>query len=163
MLKHPIMRQGLLVRVFMTQASTTQNFNNLVALFLAEAIRSRRTSLPRAAEISNRVVSSMGKLNSEGQALELLTNIEKDFEEVTNLKQALHFGIHSSDIKVYETEIRDYASKIFASDMNLSNAFLQDAARPGATIQQLCLKYPDFCEYLSSFPEKANLLPDLQA
>jgi hypothetical protein len=146
----------------MQAQATTQNFTNLVALFLAEAVRSRRTSLPRAAEISHRVVSSMGKLNSEGQALELLTDIEKDFEEVASLKQALHFGYHSSDVKVYETEIRDYASKIFSRDINLSNAFLQDAASPGATIQQLCLKYPNFCEYLSSFPDKAGLLSEMR-
>lgn len=146
----------------MQAQSTTQNFNNLVALFLAEAIRSRRTSLARAAEISHRVVSSMNKLRSEDQALELLSNIEKDFEEVLTLKQALHFGYHASSVKVYETEIRDYASNIFTQDMNLSNAFLQDAAMPEMTIQQLCLKYPNFCEYLSSCPEKAGLLPQLQ-
>lgn len=146
----------------MPAEESTQNFNNLVALFLAEAIRSRRTSLPRAAEISHRVVSRMNMLKSEDQTLELLTNIEKDFEEVTTLKQALHFGYRASDTKVYEAEIRDYASTIFTKDMNLSNAFLQDAAKPGANIQQLCLKYPDFCEYLSSFPEKADLIPQMQ-
>ena len=147
----------------MAETSATQNFNNLVALFLAEAIRSRRTSLARAAEISHRVVSSLNKLNSENQALELLTNIEKDFEEVASLKQALHFGYKASDVKVYEAEIRDYASKIFAQDMGLSNTFLHDAARPGADILQLCLKYPDFCDYLSSCPDKAALLPQLRA
>jgi hypothetical protein len=146
----------------MQAQTTTQNFSNLVALFLAEAIRSRRTSLPRAAEISHRVVSSLGKLKSESQTLELLTNIEKDFEEVASLKQALHFGYHNSDVKVYETEIRDYASRIFAADINLSNAFLQDAARPGMTIQQLCLKYPDFCKFLTSCPAVAGVLPELK-
>lgn len=146
----------------MPDASVAQTFNNLVALFLAEAIRSRRMSLPRAAEISHRVVSSINMLKSEDQTLELLTNIEKDFEEVATLKQALHFGYHSSDVKVYETEIRDYASIILTQDINLSNAFLQDAARPGANIQMLCLKYPGFCEHLSSFPEKAGLLPQLR-
>jgi hypothetical protein len=146
----------------MPDQSTTQTFNNLVALFLAEAIRSRRMSLARAAEISHRVVSHMDMLNSEDQALELLTNIEKDFEEVASLKQALHFGYRPSDVKIYETEIRDYASKIFAWDITLSNAFLQDAAKPGASIQELCLKYPEFCQYLCSFPDKAALLPQLQ-
>jgi len=147
----------------MPTQSTTQTFYDLVALFLAEALRSRRMSLGRAAEISRRVVSGIGTLNSEGQALELLTNIEREFEEVTSLKQALHFGYRLSDVKIYETEIRDYASKIFARDMNLSNAFLQDAARPDASIQQLCLKYPEFCQYLCSFSDKAELLPQLRA
>ena len=147
----------------MQAQATNQTFNNLVALFLAEALRSRRMSLARAAEISRRVVSGIGMLNSEGQILELLTSIEREFEEVTSLKQALHFGYRPSDVKIYETEIRDYVSKIFARDINLSNAFLQDAARPGASIQQLCLKYPEFCQYLYSFSDKADLLPQLRA
>ena len=112
----------------------------------------------RAAEISHRVVKKLGSLNSEGQALELVTRIEKDFGEVASLKQALHFGYQASDVKVYEAEIRDFAAKIFTRDMNFSNTFLQDAARPGATIQELCLKYPMFCEYLSHSSEKGQLL-----
>ncbi len=125
-------------------------------------MRTRRTSLPRAAEISQRVISRLGELNSESRALALLTEIEKDFEEVSALKQALHFGHEVSDIKVYEAEIKEYAAKIFAQDMAASNAFLQDAARPGATIQELCIKYPRFCQFLLATSEKASLLPSLQ-
>src|SRR6266404_5309817 len=142
-------------------SSSTQTFNSMVALFLAEAIRSRRTSLTRAAEISHRVIAMLPSISGETQALSMLTEIEKDFQEVSVLKQALHFGYQSSDVKVYETEIKDYASKIFSKDLNLSNAFLQDAARPGATIQQLCLKYPEFCQFLMSCSERGNLLEQL--
>lgn len=140
----------------------TLNLNQLIALFLAEAIRTRRTSLGRAAEISQRVVSRLPSLQSEEGALSMLTEIEKDFEEVSVLKQALHFGYQISDIKVYEAEIKDYASKILAKDINSSNTFLQDAARPGMSIQQLCLKYPEFCDYLQANPETAKILADLR-
>ena len=88
----------------------------------------------------------------------MLTDLERDFEEVSVLKQALHFGYNPSDPKVFEAEIKDYASKIFTKDIVASNVFLQDASKPGATIQQLCLKYPDFCEYLQSSSEKMRLL-----
>lgn len=131
-------------------------------MFLSEAIRSRRTSLSRAAEICHRVVSRLRVLRSETQVLDLLTQIEKDFEEVVTLKQALHFGYQSTDVKVYETEIKEYASKILVSDINLSYTFLQDAARHDISIQQLCLKYPDFCDYLSKNSDKAALVPQLQ-
>jgi hypothetical protein len=140
----------------------TLNLNKLVALFLAEAIRSRRTSLSRAAEISHRVVERLPKMNSEDQALLMLTDIEKDFEEVSALKQALHFGYQTSDVKVYEIEIKNYASKIFEEDINASNAFLQDAARQGMTIQQLCLKYPAFCDYLFACSDKASALAEIR-
>ena len=151
------------MKQFMESSSTTQNFNNLVALFLAEAIRSRRTSLSRAAEISQRVIAGLPNLDSESRALEALTEVEKDFQEISTLKQALHFGYEPSEIRVYESEIKDFASKIFTKNINLSAAFLQDAAKPGTTIQQLCIKYPDFCDFLLSCPDKAAFLPKLKA
>lgn len=138
------------------------DLNKLVALFLAEAIRSRRTSLPRAAEISHRVVQRLPKMNTENDALLMLTEIEKDFEEVTALKQALRFGYEASEIKVYENEIKEYASKVFEKDIQSSTAFLQDAAEPGMNIQQLCLKYPQFCNYLYSQPDKVGALANLR-
>lgn len=137
------------------------NLNQLIALFLSEAIRTRRTSLSRAAEISQRVVTRLPFLHSESGALLMLTDIEKDFQEVGVLKQALHFGYGASDIKVYESEIKDYASKIFVKDIPASNQFLQDAAGKQMTIQQLCLKYPDFCDYLQHYTDKAQILAEL--
>ncbi len=137
------------------------NINQLVALFLAETIRSRRTSLSRAAEISQRVLDNLPLLKSEDQTLSILTDIEKDFQEVSALKQALHFGYQTSDIKVYEPEIKDYAARIFTTDMHKSAAFLKDASEPGATIQRLCVLYPDFCQFLSKHSDKSHLLKDL--
>ena len=135
---------------------TSSNFNQLVALFLSEAIRTRRTSLTRAAEISQRVVSRLPFLRSESGALAMLTDIEKDFEEISVLKKALHFGYEASDIKVYEKEIKDYASEIFVRDIPASSQFLQDASDKQMTIQQLCLKYPGFCDYLQRQPEQSS-------
>lgn len=137
------------------------NLNELVALFLAETIRSRRTSLGRAAEISQQVIDHLPSLKSENETLAVLTEIEKDFQEVSALKQALHFGYQTSDIKVYEPEIRDYASNVFTSDMQKSAAFLTDAAKPGMTIQQLCLQYPDFCQHLAKSSNKSSMIGNL--
>ncbi len=142
--------------------ASNNQFNGLVALFLAEIIRSRRTSLRRAAEISNWVIRNLPKMTSETAILGLLTDIERDFEEVAALKQALHFGYKELDIKVFEHEIRQYASDIFAKDMVLSAAFLQDASKSDMDIQRLCLKYPDFCNYLINSTEKAQLLSGIQ-
>ena len=67
----------------------------------------------------------MSSVKSEAQALAMLTDIEKDFEEVTALKQALHFGYQPSDVKIYEEEIKTYAAKIFERDIKASNTFIQ--------------------------------------
>jgi hypothetical protein len=146
----------------MEQTLSTINLDELIALFLSEAIRSRRTSLSRAAEISSRVVSFLPKIKTENEALGMLTDIEKDFEEITALKQALHFGYKSTDPKIYEPEIKDFAAKFMTKDIILSNAFLNDASTAGMTIQQLCIKYPDFCVYLMNYSDKAGMLPDIR-
>lgn len=144
------------------EVALNQNFTQLVAMFLAEILRSRKTSLRRAAEISQRVLNLLPKMRDEGEALSALTEIEKEFDEVKSLKQALNFGYKTDDIKVYEKEIKDYASKIFIKDMHMSSAFLLDAASAGMTIQELCVKYPDFCSYLFSSTEKGQLIPELK-
>ncbi len=144
------------------EQTQTLNLYELVALFLAEAVRSRRTSLARAAEISKRVISFLPKLKTENETLAALTEIEKDFEEITALKQALHFGYNPSDTKIFEAEIKEYASKFFLQDLTLSSDFLEDASKPGMTIQRLCLKYPDFCNYLLANSEKAKAVPGLK-
>lgn len=143
-------------------ASTTNNFVELIALFLSEIIRSRQVTIRRAAEIAHLVIIRLPEVVSEADALRVLTDIERDFEEVVSLKQAIHFGYDKSDIRLYEREIREFASQIFMKDMVLSATFLQDAAREGMTIQELCLKYPNFCEYLLKQPEKSALLSELQ-
>lgn len=137
------------------------NFNNLVTAFLAEALRSRRTSLPRAAEISQRVVANIKNCKNESDTLSMLTDIEKDFEEVKSLKQAVHFGYKEGDLKVFENEIKEYASSILSEDISLSAGFLKDAAMPDMTIQGLCIKHPKFFDFLLKTSDKAKLLPDL--
>ena len=134
------------------------NINKLISLFLAETLRSRRISLTRAAEISSRVAEDLPKISSEDQALAMLTEIEKDFQEIDTLKKALHFGYKQSDAKAYEEEIKAYAAKAFEKDIALSNAFLQDANQPHMSISQLCIKYPDFCSFLITTSAKAKNL-----
>lgn len=150
----------------MAQAMALENQNNnfvqLVALFLAEILRSRRTSLKRVAEISQLVVENLPKLTSEALALSWLSGLEKDFEEVASLKQVLHFNYHASEINVYEKEIKDFASLLFENDMTRSVDFLKDAAETKATIQMMCIKYPDFCDYLFKKTDKGQLLPEFQ-
>lgn len=138
-------------------------FKQLVVMFLAEVTRSRRTSLSRVAEISDRVIQLLPQMKTETETLSLLTDVEKEFEEMVVLKQALHFGYQETAIQVYEHDIKEYAARIFTQDMALSVAFLQDASRPGMDIQRLCLKYPDFCQYLVDDPNNSPFVEKLKA
>jgi hypothetical protein len=96
---------------------------------------------------------------SEEATLKELTKIEREFEEVGQLKQALHFGYRPNDTKVFEQQIKDFASKAFVKDMAVSAAFLQDAAKPTMTVQELCLKYPEFCKFLEAAGQPVKGLP----
>jgi len=146
----------------MTSETNQFSFNQLIALFLAEQLRSRKTSLRRAAEIAQLVVRKLPPAQDEKEALSIISDIEKDFSEIVVLKQALHFGYMRSDVKTYEQEIKEFASQIFVRNMVHSATFLQDAARPDMSIQELCLRYPEFCNFLFSHSEKAGLVPELQ-
>ncbi len=134
----------------MIQVTPEQSLQKLVGLFLAEIIRSRRTSIRRAAEISRQVLRAVSGIHSEEQVLSMLSNTERDFEEILILKQALHFGNRVSSVDYYETEIKQYAAALFEQDMTESAAFLQDAAQDTASVQELCIKYPGFCQFLLS-------------
>jgi len=133
------------------------NNNTLVALFLSEILRSRRTTVQRAAEISSQVLRVMHKVKNETELLNMLGNLETEFEEVGTLKQALHFGVSYSELKLFEPFVRQYAAELFKKDMEASTAFLKDAAAKDASIQQLCIKYPAFCQFLTSNPEVAAI------
>jgi hypothetical protein len=102
-------------------------------------------------------------MKTEAETLALLTDVEKDFEEMVVLKQALHFGYSETDVLVYEHDIKEYAAKIFTEDMALSVAFLQDASKPGMDIQRLCLKYPEFGQYLAGDPNNSFFTGKLKA
>jgi hypothetical protein len=147
-----------------TQIETAEqnNFVQLVAFFLAEIIRSRRTSIRRAAEISELIIRNMSSLVSESAALNWIEEIEHDFEELTNLRQALRFNYDASSIQVYEKEIREFAAALFQQDMAKSASFLKDAAKANNTIQELCIQYPEFCSFLITKTDKAPLLAELQ-
>jgi hydroxymethylpyrimidine pyrophosphatase-like HAD family hydrolase len=139
-----------------------KNLKNLIAMFFSENLRSRRTSIGRAAEIARRVLELLPKFDSEGQVLSGLWEIEKDFVEIGELRHALHFGYNPSEIIVYEKEVKEYAADVFKNNMAKSVAFLQDAAKPTMSIQELCIRYPQFCEFLVNKTEKGEIIQGLR-
>ena len=108
------------------------------------------------------VLQNMGKIQTEEQLLQLLNQLEHDFEEVTALKDVLHFGHDNGEIKIYDHEIREFAANNFPHDAVSAAAFLQEAAQSGMVIQTLCLKYPDFCHFLIYNSDKSEAVNNLQ-
>lgn len=146
----------------MTEVLTQNNYVKLIAFFLSEIVRSRRTSIRRAAEISQSVINNMDVFTSEELVLTWVTRLEKDFEEIGDYKKALHFNFDSSSISVYEDEVKQFAAWLFENDMARSAQFLKDASDRQVNIQQLCIKHPDFCDYLLQHTDKGVILQNLQ-
>jgi hypothetical protein len=94
----------------MVSAHTNTEYKKLLALFLSEVLRSRHTSVSRAADISRQVVSHMDKLSGESDVLEVISDLERDFGEVAGLKAALHFEYRDGDVRAYEHEVKEYAA-----------------------------------------------------
>lgn len=157
------MQAYTLDKSFVHKINAPQELRNLISLFLCELLRSRKISLSRAAEVAYGVIEKLSEITNESEALSFLGSLEKDYEEVLALKQALHFGYKEEDVHVYEKEIREYAASLFDSNMVVSSSFLHDAADPRATIQTLCLKYPDFCTYLIASSDKGDVFKKYQA
>ncbi len=129
----------------------------IVGLFLAEIIRSRNTTVTRAAEISSQVMRAMEKLRDDEVAmLHLLGELEKDFQQVVALKQTLRFGHEDNQIREFDKEIREYASELFKISMVISAGFLRDAAE-STSIEKLCKQHPDFTDFLLTKTDKAPI------
>ncbi len=129
----------------------------IVSLFLSEIIRSRNTTVTRAAEISSQVMRAMEKLRDDEVAmLNLLGQLERDFQEVIALKQTLHFGHEDNQIQAFDKEIREYASELFKVSMVISAGFLRDAAE-SPSIEHLCKHHPDFTDFLLTKTDKAAI------
>jgi hypothetical protein len=134
----------------------------IVSLFLSEIIRSRKITIPRAAEISSQVLKAMEQLrDDETEMLRLLDQLEKDFQEVAALKQTLRVGKGDLDVRVYDEEIREYSAELFKTNMVASAAFLRDAARSDS-IDKVCAVYPDFCNFLIEKTDKAEIVKKLK-
>jgi hypothetical protein len=85
--------------------------------------------------------------DDEGEMLDLLRQLEKDFQEAVALKQTLHVGHNGNEVRIFDKEIREYAANLFKTNMVVSAAFLRDAA-DSVSMGQLCRQYPEFHQFL---------------
>lgn len=132
---------------------SSQNKNEYaksVCFFLVELIRTRKIGLKRAAEIADRVVSNINLVDTEADFLRLVKTISSDFEEVARLEERIYMSIHVNKRKELETRVREFVVVIMLQDMKLALDVLQEAIRDEVSVDDLCLKFPQFKQFITT-------------
>lgn len=121
----------------------------MVCLFLAEQLRVRKISLPRAAEIAQKVVSNINLLDSEQDFLRLVKELAKDFEELVRLEERVFFWVDINHRKVMEENVRGCVVEMIGQDPVFALELLNMAIKDGATVEDLKIKFPQFAAFLT--------------
>ena len=119
-----------------------------VCYFLAELLRTRNITLRRAAEIAQRVVQNINLIDSEEDFLKLIIQMEHDFEELADLEQRVHLGIHFNQRREIEYQVRTFVSEILPSNSEEALQILLEAIKDNINLVDLENKFPDFKRFV---------------
>jgi hypothetical protein len=134
----------------MSRENNKNEYARHVALFLAELLRTRRISLDRAAEISQRVVENLNLIDTENHFLEFVKHLAKDFQELFPLEDRINLRIRTKSRSELEKQVEAYATHIMSKDLDQSLAILQEAAKEDLKLIEFYAKFPDFKLYIES-------------
>jgi hypothetical protein len=124
-------------------------YAKMVCHFLAEALRTKKTNLPRAAEIGEKFLVHINLLDTEKDFLSLVKELSKDFEELVVLENKIHKSIAQQQSRTLEDLIREFTVEVLAQDSKLALSILQDAAAGKVSLKDLEEKYPAFKEFVN--------------
>jgi len=125
-----------------------EQYAQAVSFFLAELLRTRKISLNRAAEIAQKVTENINLIDSEERFLSFIKEISSDFEELFQLQERISFTIKYDARRDFEQKVREFAISTLATDATLACQVLQEAVNENCEINQLCVKFPQFSEFI---------------
>ena len=121
-----------------------------ISLFLAELLRTRKIGLERAAEIAQKVVENINLIDSEHNFLQFVKELTLDFDELFPFEERVHLRVHTGQRRDLERKVRGYAVHIMSQDMNEALAILQEAIKDEIQLPDLCVKFPQFKQFVDS-------------
>ena len=125
-----------------------EQYARAVSLFLAEELRVRKISLPRAAEIAQKVVENINLIDSEARFLGFIKEISSDFEELFQLQERIDMHMKYNARREFEEQVREFAILTLSNDAALASQVLQEAVNENSEINQLCAKFPQFASFI---------------
>jgi len=123
-----------------------------VSLFLAECLRTHRTSLTRAAEIADKVLQNINLIDTEQRFLEFVKILSADFEELHHLGEVFHMHVKIKERQYLEQKVRMFVIQAMSSNMQLASDVLQEAIRESVSIEDLSGKFPEFKQFMIAHP-----------
>lgn len=130
------------------------DYARTVTAFLAESLRTRKVSLERSVEISDKVVQNINLLDTEQDFLKLIKELSKDFEELHKLEERVVLLIKSDQRKKMETKVQEYATEAIMYNVQEATQLMEAAMQENATLDQLSLDFPQFKKYLHDHPNR---------
>lgn len=127
--------------------SQKEEYAKAVCYFLAELLRNHRVSLPRAAEISEKVVGNINLIDTEHQFLEFIHVLSKDFEELIQFTERIDMHMKSNEREQLEIQVREFVISYIGSDLATAFAVLNEAVRENCRHEDLCQKFPQFHQF----------------
>jgi hypothetical protein len=128
--------------------TSKEQYAQMVCLFLAEGLRTRRISLQRAAEIAEKFLQNLNLLDTENDFLSLIKELSKDFDELSVLETKVAKSKETTEKRKLEALVKEFVIGILATDVKMAMNILQDASIGDAQLRDLGAKYPAFKNYL---------------
>lgn len=132
----------------MTAINQKNEYAKSVCYFLAEELRTKQISLPRAAEIAQKVVENINLIDTEQDFLLLIKDMTRDFEELFRLEERIQMHVHISARKDLEAKVLEFVENILPQDTNIALQILQEAIKVEINIDDLRKKFPQFSQFL---------------
>jgi len=127
-----------------------EEYARSVCYFLAELLRNHQVSLPRAAEISEKVVSNINLLDNERQFLEFIQDLSRDFEELVQFTKRIDMHMQVSEREKLEIQVREFVISSLGTDLQTAFGVLSEAIKAGTRQENLCQKFPQFKQFIDT-------------
>ena len=146
----------------MTTTTDQKNqYAKSICYFLAELLRTRRISLERAADISQKMIDNINLLDSEHDFLQLTKTLAQDFEELIYLKERISLDIGVLKRKDLEDKVRQFVVNVLPNDTTLALNILEEAIKSDIELSELGKKFPEFGQFLTKTPWQNNQPPKI--
>ncbi len=120
----------------------------LSVFFLAEGLRTRKITLMRALEISQKVVENINLIDTEYNLLKFIKELSKDFDELAKLEDRISLYIKSDERSKTEAVVESFVINILSQNAHMALELMEEATKPESSLDQLKAKFPGFRAYL---------------
>jgi len=129
-------------------AAKKDQYAKAVCLFLAEMLRTRKITLKRSSEISQKFLHNINLLDTEEQFLRLIKDMTPEFEELITLEQRVFLHMQIGERENLEAAVVEFVVHTLPVDLATATGVLQEAVNENCQLKDLMSKFPSFGEFM---------------